>query len=107
MLNRRSIISSIFGMATTPALIAAHPKSSGATSQGTGEQKKYIMIVVDHHRVSRQSAARLGDCLRKDGFKATIISVYNAPEPIKVIDLSNLPEADLAEVRRLCEEARG
>ena len=100
MLNRRSILSTIFGAATTAALIAPQPKSNG-----TGGQLKYIMIVTDRGKVSRHGAAKLAQVLARQGFQATILSVHDAPEPVRVIDLSNLPEADLEEVRRLCGEA--
>ena len=100
MLNRRSILSTLFGATTTPALIATQPKSNG-----TGEQKKYILIVVDRTGISRNGAEKLSYSLSKHGFQAIVATVLNAPEPIRVIDLSNLPEADLEEVRRLCEEA--
>lgn len=99
MLTRRKIIQTIFGMTTTPALIAPQPKGIG-----TGEQKKYIMIVMKHGSASKSSASQLLGCLRKEGFRASIIYVHDAPDPIRVIDLSNLPEADLAEVRRMCGE---
>ena len=103
MLNRRTILSSLFGATTTPALIAPQPKSNG-----TGEQRRYIMIVADKNKVSRNGVARLAHALSKQGFQATILSVYDAPEPVRVIDLSNLPEADLvaAALNIIHEEAR-
>ena len=101
MLNRRTILSSLFGATTTPALIAPQPKDNG-----TGEQRKCIMIVTDKNKVSRHGASKLAQVLARQGFQAAILSVCDAPEPVRVIDLSNLPEADLAEVRRLCAEAR-
>ncbi len=101
MLNRRSILSGIFGVSTTPALIAPQPKSDGS-----GEKRKYVLIVADGHMVSKTALKRLGEHLLMQGFSCSAICVNLAPEPIRVIDLSNLPEADLEEVRRLCERAR-
>lgn len=99
MLNRRKIISTIFGMTTTPAL-------RGAEGSAPREPKKYIMIVVDHSQVSFRQQKILSEILHRDGFHGPVISVMRASEPIRAIDLSNLPEADLAEVRRLCAEAK-
>jgi hypothetical protein len=88
MLSRRTILSTIFGAATTPVLVAPKP---GDAVRSTGEQNKYIMIEADANRISRRVLNILGDSLRREGFHPWIIRVRNSPQAIHVTDLSNLP----------------
>lgn len=93
MINRRSIISTIFGMKTTPALSVEE------------EKKKCIMVVVRRGAMARGQMKALAQSLDRHGFRGPIVTVSLASEPVKIIDLSGLIGADLAEVRRLCAEA--
>jgi hypothetical protein len=97
MLNRRTIISTIFGMTTTPALRGKEGRAEG--------RNKFIMVVIRRDALSNSAVKALGDSLHENGFCGPIVAVHDEPEAIRIIDLSNLPEADLAEVKRLCEEA--
>ena len=66
---------------------------------------KTILIVCDRESLPLSTSMELSKALCERGFDPMFLSVVDAPEPVKVIDLANLPTAEIEEIRALCAKA--
>jgi len=65
---------------------------------------KTILIAFDQLVMTRSQAQKIGDVLLKLGYSAVVVPLGDYPARFNVFDLSNLPAAEIEEIRALIAE---
>ena len=69
-------------------------------------RQKTTILVMDRARISKSQASLLGNILHSRGFVCVLLLVDRAEsdDPLQVLDLSHLPQADLEQIKGIAKE---